>query len=54
MSRKGPTRLKDAVEALKKEDVVQAVVIVDSFSGGFRPITHSMPAVCFNYYFVIL
>jgi hypothetical protein len=48
MSRKGPKGAKGPSEALKKEDVVQAVVIADSFKGGFRPITYSVPTVCFS------
>lgn len=43
MSRKGPKGAKGPSEALKKEDVVQAVVIADSFKGGFRPITYTVP-----------
>jgi hypothetical protein len=58
MSRKGPKGAKGPSEALKKEDVVQAVqavVIADSFKGGFRPITYSVPTVCFLYNcFIIL
>jgi hypothetical protein len=55
MSRKGPKGAKGPAEALKKEDVVQAVVIADSFKGGFHPITYSVPTVCFLYNcFIIL
>jgi hypothetical protein len=55
MSRKGPKGVKGPAETLKKEDVVQAVVIVDSFRQGFDPITYSIPAVCCdNYYSIIL
>jgi len=54
MSRKGLKGTKDPSETLKKEDIVQAVVIVDSFTGGFHPITCSMPAVgCLNYHFIV-
>jgi hypothetical protein len=52
MSRKGPKGIAGSSEALKKEDIVQAVVIVDSFQGEFRPITCDIPPVCcFNHYF---
>jgi hypothetical protein len=49
MSRKGPKGAKGPSEALKKEDVLQAVVIADSFNGAFHPITYSVPTVCFLY-----
>ncbi|XP_069685017.1 translation initiation factor eIF2B subunit epsilon [Periplaneta americana] len=44
MSRKGPKGTKGPTETLKKEDVVQAVVIADSFRTEFHPITYSVPA----------
>ncbi|KAJ9593230.1 hypothetical protein L9F63_015229 [Diploptera punctata] len=43
MSRKATKVTKTSSETLKKEDVIQAVVIVDSFKGEFHPITDSIP-----------
>ena len=45
MSRKNTKSTKTQSETLKKEDVIQAVVIVDSFKGEFHPITDSVPTV---------
>jgi hypothetical protein len=51
MSRKGTKGTRGSSEALKKEDVVQAVVIVDRLQGEFRPIACDIPPVCcFNHY----
>jgi hypothetical protein len=51
MSRKGPRGTTGSSETLKKEDVVQAVVIVDRLQGEFRPIACDIPPVCcFNLY----
>jgi len=51
MSRKGTKGTTGSSEALKKEDVVQAVVIVDRLQGEFRPIACDIPPVCcFNHY----
>ncbi|XP_021936996.1 translation initiation factor eIF-2B subunit epsilon isoform X3 [Zootermopsis nevadensis] len=44
MSKRASKGLKNSAETLQKEDVVQAVVIVDSFKGGFHPITYFIPA----------
>lgn len=43
MSRKGTKGKTGSSEALKKEDIVQAIVIVDNFQGEFRPITWEIP-----------
>jgi hypothetical protein len=53
MSRKGPKGAKGPSEALKKEDIVQAVVIADSFKGKFCPITYSVPTVCVLFIIVL-
>ena len=45
MSRKQTKSVKTTSEPLKKEDVIQAVVIVDDFKGSFHPITYSIPTV---------
>jgi hypothetical protein len=51
MSRKVAKGTTVSSEALKKEDVVQAVVIVDRLQGEFRPIACVIPPVCcFNRY----
>jgi hypothetical protein len=53
MSRKGTKGKTGSSEALKKEDIVQAIVIVDNFQGEFRPITWEIPPVCcFDHYFI--
>lgn len=51
MSRKGTIGTTGSAEVLKKEDVVQAIVIVDRLQGEFRPIACDIPPVCcFNHY----
>lgn len=51
MSRKGTKGTTGSSEALKKEDIVQAIVIADRLQGEFRPIACDIPPVCcFNHY----
>ena len=33
-------------EVFKQEDIIQAVVIADSFNVRFSPVTHAKPRVC--------
>ncbi|XP_063223574.1 translation initiation factor eIF2B subunit epsilon [Bacillus rossius redtenbacheri] len=47
MSKRSNKGTKSALENIKKEDVVQAVVVIDSFNNVFDPITYLKPTVLF-------